>query len=144
MWVLVADRGAARILSRTDPKAILVEEESFSSPEGRMKGREINRDAPGRVFDSAGQGRHAVGRADPSDHEAESFARTLVDALDKCVSQDNHRRAVIVAAPRFLGVLRPLLPKHIHSRIAGEIDKDMVGASCEEITSLVVEHLRAH
>lgn len=143
MWVLVADRGSARILSRSDPKAILVEEESFTWPGGRQKGRDINTDAPGRVFDSAGQGRHAVGRADPADHEAETFARTLIEELDKRVSRENHRRVVIVAAPRFLGTLRQLMPKHLSARLAAEVDKDVVGASCEDLTALVSERTRA-
>ena len=110
-WVLVADEFQARIFSREKKFSDLVEVASFENPVARMKTGEVMADRGGRSFDSGGQGRHSVDsdKANPKTESYPAFAKELTRALTKGRQHRRFARLIVVAAPRFLGVLRPAM-----------------------------------
>jgi len=70
-------------------------------------------DRPGRVFDHApGGGRRGAvahhdtgGERKPRGHEAEMFARRIIEEMERVQERDRCDRLVLMAAPAFLGEL---------------------------------------
>ena len=129
MWILVADSSSARLYSRTSRRAPLTEVNRFSHPEARAKSGEIYADAPGRVHDRFGAGRHAVDtRSDLRTQEHERFARELADYLARGHHEGAYGRLVLMAPPAFLGALRGQLKPTLAGTVAGEVPKNLVAA----------------
>jgi protein required for attachment to host cells len=132
--VVVADRAEARFYDtdRLDSKLALVGQ--MTDPEAHLRNRDFKSERPGRVFDHAPSGarRGSVahhdtgGEREPLKHEAELFARRIVDELEKAHPRDRFDKLVVIAAPEFLGKLREVMPKSLHAVLALEIRKDLV------------------
>ncbi|MGH6943019.1 MAG: host attachment protein, partial [Geminicoccaceae bacterium] len=96
---------------------------------------EIASDRPGRSFDSAGQGRHAMEPpTDPQRYAKYAFARELAHRLEEAVHAHRFDRLVVVAAPRTLGDLRDLLPDAVKAKIVAEIDKDLTQVPVHDLS----------
>ncbi len=125
-WVLIANRGGARLFEHQGRSTGLQLIKDIPHPEGRMKNGEITSDKHGRAFDSQGAGRHAMGTSlDPSEHAAAQFARQLAGIVDLGGKQGDFEQLVLVAAPRFLGDLRNALADTTKGMIKAEINKDL-------------------
>ena len=61
------------------------------------------------------------------DHTAEPFARMLADKLQKGRIEGKYDELVLIAAPRFLGLLRGTLDNATTQMIRGTLDKDYAG-----------------
>lgn len=132
--VVVADRAEARFYDteRLGSKLALVGQ--MTDPAAHLRNRDYKSERPGRVFDHAPSGarRGAVahhdtgGEREPLKHEAELFARRIVDELEKAHHRDRFDKVVLIAAPEFLGNLREVMPKSLHAMLALEIRKDLV------------------
>ena len=59
-WVVVADASRAEIYSRQKRFSQLEPVQHLIEPEARSKEQELASDAPGRAFDSRGEGRHCL------------------------------------------------------------------------------------
>lgn len=133
-WILVADGSQARIASHAGPGRGL--EPVFEDlMRGRnLPGREIMADRPGRAFDSAGRGRHAMEPVtDPRAHEQQTFIKEVADLLDKESKQGRYDRLVIVAPPKALGYLRQELSDHVRAKVTGELDKDLIHVAIHDL-----------
>jgi protein required for attachment to host cells len=125
-WVVVADSSSCRLFAAEKPVGPLQEFESFVHPEGRMHGRDLVSDQPGRAFDGKGAGRHAMeAQVSPKKHEAMMFAGLIAQRLAQGRAQRAFDRLVLVAPPAFLGVLRERLDRHVRARVAREVGKNM-------------------
>lgn len=125
-WIVVADSSACRIFAHEKPAAALEELQSLVHPEGRMHGRDLVSDQPGRAFDGKGAGRHAMeAQVSPKKHEAMMFAGLIAQRLAQGRAQRAFDRLVLVAPPAFLGVLRERLDRHVRARVAREVGKNM-------------------
>ena len=134
IWVLVADSSRAKLLGAKSPIGALQELESFDHPAARQHVQDLTTDLPGRTFDSAGQGRHAMEpKTDPKQHEALNFAKFLSERLATASADNTFERLVLVAAPAFLGLLRGQLSASVRKRISVEIDKDLAGLNAQAI-----------
>lgn len=93
-------------------------------------------DRPGRAFDSAGHGRHAMSAPESGqDHQKQLFARRVADYLNRAIAANEVNVLVIIAGPAFLGFLRTELseaarkavtlaaPKNLSNLDEGEIRK---------------------
>ncbi len=118
----------------------------LSDPRAHLHDRDFKSDRPGRVFDHAapaGGRRGAVarhgtgGERRPRRHEAELFARTIAEQLQQALARDEFDRLVVMAEPRFLGVLRQALPDSIRPHVAAEVGKDLI----RETPSVVRAHI---
>jgi protein required for attachment to host cells len=141
-WVLVADGARARLLTRsakTEPLVPALDHEFIGS---NIPSREIDADRPGRSFDSAGEGRHAMEPpTDPKRKRKADFARELAALLDAEAKRGSFDRLVVVAPPQALGDLRAEFSEAVQGLIVEEINKDLVEAPVEELAARLDEAL---
>ena len=110
-WILVAHRSGARLFENRGPGKGLDFLRNLDNPAGKLKNQEINSDKPGRSFDRRGRGGHAyASEQDPVAHVAQHFAKQLAELLNEGRVEQRYQRLVLVADPRFLGLLRESLP----------------------------------
>jgi protein required for attachment to host cells len=64
---------------------------------------------------------------DPVQHETELFAKRLCEVLDQARTQHRYDELCLVAAPKFLGLLRNNLSKEARKLVTREVDKDLSG-----------------
>ncbi len=133
-WVVTADSAKAdffevdRIGGEFKPVA------SLTHLEAKKKGQELISDRPGRSFDSAGLGRHAMSsQVDPREHEAEVFAREIGETLEVGRTRGSFARLVVVAPPDFLGKLRKTNTPAANKLVVESVAKSVVGMGPEEI-----------
>jgi len=124
-FVLVADASRARLYLGSEgeakPKLSLLEE--FEHPKSRAKNMDLASDGPGRPLDSVAMNsaRSATDpRPDPKEVEAEKFARELGHRLASHCDAHAFDDLVIVAPPKFLGLLRSALATH-HDHVANRV-----------------------
>lgn len=133
-WIVVADGARARIFVNEGVGKGVSELADRAFVGSRRLNQEIQADRPGRAFDSAGQGRHAMEpKTDPQRHAEREFVRTFVGWLDEEARAARVDRLVLIAAPKTLGDLRELLPRPLAAIVAGEIAKDLTRATPEDI-----------
>ena len=93
IWVLVADASRARILQASQRKGPLQEIEDLIHPETRRQQQHLVSDAPGRSYDSAGRGRHAMeSPSDPKRHESGLFAKRICAQLAQAQREGRFER----------------------------------------------------
>ncbi len=135
--VLVADEHEAYIFDTDSIRDELRLAEKHGDATARMRDRELVSDRPGRTFDRIGatRNRGAVARrATDGERSARrqrrvAFARKLARSIEAARRKNAFDRLIIVAGPRFLGLLRDALPATSRSRIAAEVQKDLVHES---------------
>ena len=144
-WVVVADEAIARILTTTDVPGTLDPVEALTDPAAHTKEGDLHvNDAgrrSGRVSHDNGQGGPGLGSAsvtasagDDNRHlEARGFARRVADLLGVALQQQRYGTLRLVAAPRFLGLLRAELDAAVRTVVVEEIGKDLVHAADDEI-----------
>lgn len=137
-WILIADGTRARIAWNDGPGRG-VQFLDRAELRGRNRpGREIMSDRPGRTFDSAGQGRHALELpTDPREHERQVFLNDVAALLDREHQRGRYDRLVLVAPPKALGTLRDALSDAARAKVTGEIDKNLTNIPVHRIA----EHL---
>ena len=141
-WVLAADAAGGVIYTTSGGRAELVEHQHFAHPQSRLHDRELTTDLPGRAFDSAGQGRHAMEQqVDPKKHEAERFAGELAEYLHRACSAGECEKLYIVAPPTFLGMLRERYSKPVAQALKMEMDNHLVARKPDELRKRLPEYL---
>jgi protein required for attachment to host cells len=136
LCVLVADSAVARIFTARGPDGPLNEVESLSHTASRLHERDLASDRPGRTFDSVGGGRHAKElEVSPKEEEAVRFAEQLAERMHAGRTAGEFDRLMVVAAPRFLGLLREKLDPATRALVGFELDKDLTRHIPEEIRS---------
>ncbi len=125
-WILVADGSRANLFLRAKDNR-LEKLEGWDNPEGRLAGSDSETDSLG----SARPGSSMTPPTDPKRHSQVVFARQLASVLkDRSSAYD---RLLLVAAPKFLGDLRPLLDESVQKKIAAEFAKDLTQLSAHEL-----------
>ncbi|MFQ5974191.1 MAG: host attachment protein [Alphaproteobacteria bacterium] len=125
-WILIADGAHARIARNTGPGrgVEFLTGMEFHSP--NLPGRGIMADRPGRTFDRAGLGPHAMeAPTDPRQHAKRRFAAMLASVLEDELKHDAYDRLIVVAPPKALGDLRAELPEFVRATVTGELNKDL-------------------
>jgi protein required for attachment to host cells len=70
--------------------------------------------------------------------EAARFAKTVAAELSKALREKRFDRLQIVAAPRFLGLLRQVLDKEVAAVIEDEKAKDLIHLDAADLTAHLV------
>lgn len=139
-WVVVADAARARFFRvEENPGAhggsqfaptgevlagTLAEIKDLSHPASRQHANEMASDEPGMGSVPTMHGKFGMDeKVQPKEEEAIRFAKEVAETLRHDVAEFD--RLYVVAAPHFLGLLRPDLDKHVTAKIAAEIDKDL-------------------
>ena len=137
-WVVVADEYRATIYAREKKFSPLQELESLHNDTAREKDGDLVSDRSGRSFDSRGKGRHAMG-GEESGTKAQSYlvsAKEIAERVSSARRRGGFDRLVVVAGPRFLGVLRPALMS-AGVDLDRSIDKEVTGREPAFIQDLI-------
>jgi protein required for attachment to host cells len=135
-WILVAHDAGARVFENRGPGKGLDLLEMIEHPEGRERNRDIKSDRPGRSFrKDSGDPRRASMSGSESPHEraVSDFARALAAKLRHARTENRYDRLVLVAPPRFLGLLRSTLDGPTAQLVVGSIHKDLASSQEAEL-----------
>ncbi len=139
-WILVAHDAGARLFENEGPGKGIELIEELDHPEGRERDRDFDSDRPGRSFrkNSADPRRAAMSRSEsPHERVVSDFARALAQKLQHGRTSNRYDRLVLVAPPRFLGLLRSSLDGPTAQLVVGSLDKDLAAQRESELA----EHL---
>lgn len=138
-WIVVADESRATVYTRKARRSPLIELLTLDNEMGRKKTGEILSDRGGRSFDSFGAGRHtmAAEKADPKKHSAMVFAKQIAERIARVTHDGSCRGYALIAAPRFLGMLREALSRRCSVEPFKTIDKDVVGQDAAVLQKLL-------
>lgn len=139
-WILIADASRARVVevvgSSGEPQTLanLVFRNDVKSLQ------DIMADRPGRSFDSAGKGRHAmVDSSDPVAEGERRFAEVVLTEIESHVGDDEFDRFLVVAPAKMLHHLRQAMPHTLADRLESEIDKDLTHIPTEGLVKALGE-----
>lgn len=133
-WILTANRSGASLFESDWPGKSMRRIQDIPHPQGREQNRDIGSDKPGRSFDSFGQGRHAMStEQDPAEHIAQQFALDLAERLNDGRVAHAYDKLVLMAEPKFLGLLRAALDKHTAALVVQTISKDLPNINEEDL-----------
>jgi protein required for attachment to host cells len=126
-WIVVADNSRARIFEVIDRNETLHELDDLVNPAGRLHDSELRTDNVGRYYGRGErmQGHSAQPRTDPGEHETELFAKTVAHYLEQARVEHRYARLCLMAAPKFLGLLRQNLSKNARDLVFEELAKDV-------------------
>ena len=141
-WIVCADGNKANIYLRRHRFSQFEAVQSLDEPEARLRERDLVSAAPGRSFDSVGQGRHAMEPDHTEKHRLkQDFAHRIVDVVESGRKSGQFGRLALVAAPAMLGMLRNQLSDTTAKLIVAEISKDVTCEPTEVIAKLLdAEH----
>jgi protein required for attachment to host cells len=138
-WVLVADSTCARIFAEGDKGLELQQELVHPSS------REHNQDLIGN---RPNQNQHSMEKDvkgnQPDrlrDDASAEFAKELGNFLATAHSQNRFRQLVLIADPRFLGMLRKELSRPVEDAVTGSIDKRALQMRPAEVAELLEQAL---
>lgn len=143
IWIVVADEGSARLVEyRPDDRSFTVVE-TFDDPLAHARNRELKRDASGR----RGTAAHAASITtsaglEASHQEAINAARRVVERLSSARNDERFDALVIIAAPRFLGLLRNALTPDLQPLVRDEQALDLVGLPAPALFERLKELVR--
>jgi len=146
MWCLVCDESRGLLFREAPPSRAFELFATFDHPEGRARAIDLVSDAPGRKPVGGSHGDGLGGRpggfpgrpgvepdTDPKDVEAQKFARELAAALHKGLDDHAYEAWVLVAPPRFLGLVKATVGEQVKKHLRATIDKDLAPLEPREI-----------
>lgn len=132
-WIVVANRTGARIFETRGIGGELRLVMELDDPRGRLHDREFNSDRFGRSF-GPGNLRHAHEPEEhPFERAAANFARRIADELSRARAAGRYDALMLVAEPKFLGILRASLDDPTQARFSGALEKDLIGLSAPRL-----------
>lgn len=138
-WAVVADESNAIVYVRDTLSGPLRELFSLDNEAARKKTDQLISDSGGRSFDSVGKGRHTMSneKADPKQHSATVFAKQIAERIARATHEGSCRGFALVAAPRFLGILRDAISNATIVEPYATVDKEVVGQDTAVIEKLL-------
>ena len=125
LWYVIADGGRARFVARDDDGAFRTVQ-SFVSTELHARSRDLGRDRPARVMESATAGRSAIEpRRDLKEAAKEDFIKVVAEEIEAGHGRGQFDKLVLVAPPGVLTELKKALSKPIAKMIASDLQKDL-------------------
>ena len=139
--VVVADESSALFYARDSLSGPMRELFSLDNETARQKTDQLISDSGGRSFDSFGKGRHTKGheKASPKKIAAIAFAKQIAEHIAKGMNDGSTRGFALVAAPRFLGVLREAISIATTVEPYATVDKEVVGQDSAVIEKLLAD-----
>lgn len=135
-WVLVADEGVAHVLRLPAPGAMLEPLQTLTDAGAHAHDADFRRDAHGRRGGTAYPSNATLSAGQNKlHHEAEGFARRIAAWLADAHQAGRYTRLHVVAAPKFLGLLRQSLPPAVAETVAVEHDKDLTKLDVRALTA---------
>ncbi len=135
-WIVVAHEAGARFFENLGRGTGLELVEEIEHPDGRARDRDMASDRPGRSFrkNSGDPSRASMSQSEgPHDRAVADFARALANRLKDARVQNQYKRLVLVAPPRFLGLLRSSLDGPTAQLVMVSLDKDLAASKKNEL-----------
>ena len=132
-YIVVADAARARIFTRDSLK--LAEQESLVHAEGRLHEGDLVTDGRGDVHESMSSTARSAGTA--TKHENELFAKEVAQRLYSARVDNSMEKLIMVAPPKFLGLLRDKLDGPTQKLVIHSLSKDLSKASMADIQTAV-------
>lgn len=133
-WLLVADAAKARLFGIPKKGADLIEIACFTHPDGRSPGQHPEHGRLGRTVESANSAHHAIEpHTSLREKHAMQFADLLCDTIRQGHIENQYDQLVLMAPPRFLGVLRDRLDEHALKCVVAEVSSDLLALSPAEL-----------
>ncbi len=118
-----------------EPKLeLLAEKENKAS-----SAAELGDERPGRVYQSSGQGSGAYEATDLHQKQEDEFVLEMAELFNFHMA-NSERRAILIAPPKVLGIMRTHLLDEVRTQIVAEIAKDYCGQSALELTKLLSDY----
>jgi len=150
-WCLVCDASRAHLFRTKPPGHPYELIASFDHPEGRARVVDLVADTNGRKPVGGTRGVGVIGArpggfhgrpgvapdTDPKDVEAQKFARDLAATLERGLDAHAYEALVLVAPPRFLGLVKATVSGQVAKRLEETIDKDLAAMEPREIEKRV-------
>lgn len=137
-WVVVADGAKALFLeNQGDPDLIDLRVRRHDEQDVDAN-RDVASDRPGRRSDNGAGQKSALEQTDWHEIEEARFNEALAERLNGLVQKGTISKLVLVADPRSLGRLRPLLAAATTSALISEIPKDLAHQTIESIEKSVL------
>jgi protein required for attachment to host cells len=138
-WVVVTDESKAIVYGRDSISGPLRELFSLDNDVARKKMDQLISDSGGRSFDSHGKGRHTMSsdQSDPQKAAAMAFAKQIAERVAQAMHDGSCRGFALVAAPRFLGVLRKAISIATTAEPYATVDKEVVNQDAAVIEKLL-------
>lgn len=140
-WIITADEGRARIFAESDPGKPLREIDAMVNTGARM--RTMDKVSDKMSPRAAGASAHGSGAATPGsqyqpqqtpqEREAELFARSVADYLQRAWQAGQFHKLELFAAPRFLGLLRTALDPQLKALVTHEASKDYTSLNAHQL-----------
>jgi len=144
IWILVSDAARARVFEIPSRGANMTEIACYIYPDSRSPEQHTGPGRLPRTQESANAARHAIEpHTSPHEKHLLQFAQTLSVALRRAKLEERYDRLVLIAPPRFLGVLRECLDPHTRECVLDEIDHDLIGLSPTELRARLPGKLSA-
>lgn len=130
-WVMVADGARARLFELGEEREAWKELACFVNEE---RGRTRAAHELPRTQESVGRARHVIEpHTSERDKRLGHFADLLVATLEQAYGERRFQHLMIVAAPRFLGMLHGRLGKALRACLTGEVRHNLTTQRSEEI-----------
>lgn len=132
LWVVVAHRAGVRIFKRVGLAEALEQVEAIDHPEGRLQSHELESDAPGSARMGSRSGEFEQ-HDDPHEHTAKVFAKTIAERLERGRNAQAYDGLVLVAEPRFLGMLNQSLDEPTARLVRKTVTKDLYHVEARDL-----------
>ncbi len=139
--VVVADRSRAQIYRGENRNAVLIEVNSLSHPDSRLKDQDLVSDSPGLSVGAARPQGSATQAYSPHEREAERFAHEIAQHLSALRTANRLHRLYLVAEPHFLGLLRAALDAPTQKLIAGDVPHRLTDLDPAALREALPKHL---
>ena len=134
-WVVVADSASARFFAQTREGLVPVGERSHAESAEHSRDLMGNRpNANQHHMEKALKGDEPTSLRDD---ESRAFARDLADTLATAHARNQFSELVLVADPRFLGMLRAVLKKPVSDCVTLTLNQRAVDLRPEEVSDLL-------
>lgn len=142
-WIVIADSSRVRIFERQAPQYHLKEIENFVNPAGHANSNDLRTDDRGRFY---GKGERYQGHtADPAvfpvEHENEMFSKTLTNYLEHARNNHLYNKLCLIAAPKFLGLIRSNMKKGVQELVEDELPKDISSYTVPQLESYIEQKI---
>ena len=143
-WILVANGSEASIFSATANEITQID--AFTHPKSRQKGEALASDRSGHFQSNpTGTAPGAFTESkDPKEFEIERFSQELAEYLDKGRTGNQYDSLVLVAPPRFYGLLNQHMNSHVKQFLHSHVDKDYTKLPEKELLEQIKGHSPSH
>ena len=142
LWILTADANRGRIFRTDSLSGKLDEHLDLVHTQARLPESELAKHSRGTYSTNEGAESHGLNQQGAlKEHHAKVFAKQIAQELENGEQQHRFKNLILVASPRFLGLLRKELCKSVIERVCFELNKDLTTLSPSELRQHLPRHL---